>query len=297
MTDRRFRFVLVGLAANGLVPQRLEAVLAERRDLQARSDHRHVMALGTAIAALSDLDAETTPVAVGGDGTLSLMVQALHTLGRLDRPIGVLPFGTGNAFAYSQGLLPAARAVNALHSSSVRELDLMLTSHPDAPVAVTSLSTGVEARFIHGFARLRRWTRPVGVALAFGGALGAGRTRVSLQLDGETVLASGDWCIGAGLYNTRVYAFGHEVFPEADPADGLAEGVVFTTRRAYVRGLIRGISSGASRSGLIFRRWREARIETTGLLQIDGEIVGPSALNVTVARGALQILVPSFVSG
>jgi diacylglycerol kinase family enzyme len=292
VADRRFRFVLVGQAGNGTAARRLKKLLDQSPALVARSHTAHVHSLAAATHALADLDPETVPVAVGGDGTLSLMVQALHTIGALGRPVAFLPFGTGNAFAYPHGLLPLDGAIQALHARRTVALDLMITDHPGAPVAVMTLTTGIEAIFVRHFAAFRPWTRPAAIAYAFGRSLGAGRTRVTLEVDGASLIPPGTACIGAGLYNTRCYAFGQEVLPWADPGDGRAEAVAYLTRRAYVRGVLGGVRQDRSGPATVLRTWRTARIETEGILQIDGEVIEPKTLRVTLEAGALHLLVP-----
>jgi diacylglycerol kinase family enzyme len=292
VADRRFQFLLAGQAGNGMAARRLRALLDRSPALAARSQTAHVQSLGAASHALANLDPETVPVAAGGDGTLSLMVQALHTIGDLGRPIAFLPFGTGNAFAYPHGLLPSDRAIQALHARRTVALDLMITDHPGAPVAVMTLTTGIEAVFIRHFAAFRRWTRPAAIAYAFGRSLGARSTRVTLEVDGELLIPAGTACIGAGLYNTPCYAFGHEVLPWADPGDGQAEAVAYLTRRAYIRSLLGGVRQDPPDAATAVRSWRAARIETEDILQVDGEVIEPAALRVTLAPGALRLLVP-----
>src|SRR5918997_6236565 len=67
------------------------------------------------------------PVAAGGDGTVHLLVAALHARGELgSRAIGLVPLGTGNDFARTVGIpVAAAAAARVVLQGSPREMDLL----------------------------------------------------------------------------------------------------------------------------------------------------------------------------
>ena len=245
--------------------------------------------LAEAREALRGLAPEEIPVAVGGDGTVNLIVRALRAEGQGPRPFGVLPAGTGNAFAHSLGIRDTEQAMRTLRDGSVTSLDVLATGHPDAPVALVSLSAGFEARFLRHLAARRVPSRlwSAGVALA----LSAGRrcSGVRMTADGVELLAPGESFYSAGFYNLPRYAFGREVVPEADPRDGEAHAVVYEVSAAYWRTLGRGAAAALR---VRRRRFRQARIETAAPLQADGESVSGGAFDIRVERAAIRVLVP-----
>jgi diacylglycerol kinase family enzyme len=61
-------------------------------------------------------------IAVGGDGTVRTVATALLDAGR-DVPLGVVPWGTGNAFAYSLGVGTVEAALRAIRAGSYRRVE------------------------------------------------------------------------------------------------------------------------------------------------------------------------------
>jgi diacylglycerol kinase family enzyme len=248
-------------------------------------------AFGEARDALRGLSPEEIPVAVGGDGTVNLMVGALRAEGMGQRPFGVLPAGTGNAFAHSLGIRDTEQALWTLRNGSATPLDVLATGHPDAPVALVSLSAGFEARFLRQLAARRAPWRlwSAGVALA----LSAGRrcSGVRMTANGAELLAPGESFYSAGFYNMPRYAFGREVVPEADPRDGEAHAVVYEVPGAYWRTLGRGRGEAAA-PRVRQRRFRQARIESAEPLQVDGESVCAGNFDVRVEPAAIRVLAP-----
>ena len=86
------------------------------------------------------------PVAAGGDGTLHLLVAALHARGELaSRVIGLVPLGTGNDFARTVGIpLAAAAAARVVLQGSPHDMDL-LTDDADG-VVINAVHLGIGAR-------------------------------------------------------------------------------------------------------------------------------------------------------
>jgi diacylglycerol kinase family enzyme len=103
--------------ANPAAGKAQEEVLAEAVvALRALADVELVVPADTdELRAALELPGERQLVVLGGDGTLSACVTGLDALGRLgpDRPIGLVPLGTGNDVARALGLPlddPAAAA-------------------------------------------------------------------------------------------------------------------------------------------------------------------------------------------
>lgn len=239
-------------------------------------------------------DSDAVAVAVGGDGTANMVASAVVHEGA-SRAMGVLPFGTGNAFAHSLGLGTTESAVRALHGGRTRAIDVLRTDHGAMPLALVSVSCGFEARHIQRYTQLRRWTRPVAAAVALMTTAPRTSRGVCLMVDGQELAAADDAVYNAGIYNHRCYLGGRTVWPDADPGDGTAEAVVFRSARAYGRALMRGLrtaSPAASAGDPAWTRCTRAVFESDGPVQIDGETVACSRIGVEVDGGALLVLVP-----
>jgi len=81
--------------------------------------------------ALAEFDAV---VAAGGDGTVFEVVNGLYQHEKPARiPLGVLPIGTGNAFARDLGLAPGAwrEAIALIQKGHIRQVDVGHVSSPD----------------------------------------------------------------------------------------------------------------------------------------------------------------------
>lgn len=241
-----------------------------------------------ACSIVTALDPDTLPVAAGGDGTVALVAAALLRTERAG-DLGLLPLGTANLLARELGLADPHRALRAIDDGRARRVDVMRTSLGAHPVALVSISAGFEGRFLQRYARRRRLGRAV-AAVASLAALTGGNV-LSLTLDDDAVLSPPEPAFSAGLYNTRCYAGGLVLSPEADLTDGRGEAAIYPTASAYAAALGSALLRRHSpwESGKR-RRWRTARIESDGPLQIDGETVPAGSVSVWMQPGALSIL-------
>jgi diacylglycerol kinase family enzyme len=292
-TPHRLVFFANPGAREGRVLSRLRAVLKKIPALAEQSETICVRSGDEIRSALRQIRSDAIPVAVGGDGTINMLVRALREENMSARPVGVLPLGTGNAFAHAIGVGKIPRTLAALASREVRSLDLMATTHPEAPIALVSISVGFESKFLWHYANWRKWT-PFG-----GGLLSFFRTSVStcrgitLACDDTPFVTPDEGIYNAGLYNMPCYAFGRTVFPDADPADGLAYALACSSMWIYWKTLLQGYRQNqpATTSSPQARSWRKAYIETKHPVQIDGEVVAGGAFHVCIEPKALHVLV------
>src|SRR6185503_10669676 len=106
------------------------------------------------------------------------------------------------------------------------------------------ISAGFESRMLATVPRgfWRRWFGLVPALLRVGVRSWRG---IEVTLDGELFIDPAARVYNAGLYNLPYYGFGHLMWPDAEPADGVAEAVVCRSGRAYWRVLRRGLRTGA----------------------------------------------------
>jgi diacylglycerol kinase (ATP) len=201
------------LAAAGLTPRLLAA---PDRDAALAASLRAVESRPAAL------------VAVGGDGTVHLALQAVAGSGV---PLGVVPIGTGNDFAGATGLPTAPHQavealVAALTAGRTRTMDLARATPTGGgggePVwYATVLSAGLDAS-INERANRMRWPKgPSRYQLSILAEIAVLRPHdYTLVLDGERSELSA-MLIAVG--NTTSYGGGVPICPRADHADGLLD--------------------------------------------------------------------------
>jgi diacylglycerol kinase (ATP) len=287
-------FLLVNTGAReGRVLSRLNAALATAPAVHQRAHVIVANTLDEARASLYRLAEDDVPVAVGGDGTVNLVVSALRAEGYVDRPIGILPLGTGNAFAHALGIGTLPRALAALQLGVCRAVDVVrLEQHP-LSVAVASVSAGFEASALLGTEKRRSWSRATTFMRAAVGAALRVNDGVSIELDGQPFLSAADRVYNAGLYLLPCYGFGLRVLPDAKVDDGAGEAVVWLSGSGYWHSLRAGvpIDTPSHRSDIRVRRWRRARIALSGPLQVDGESTVGGVVDMTIEPGGLRVFV------
>jgi diacylglycerol kinase family enzyme len=293
--ERRFAFFVHPASGNGRAARRLKRALdcvsrskETTHPLVQRSRVVETRSLCETRAGIRSLGHDEIPVAAGGDGALQYLVRALRCEGLGSRLVAVLPLGTGNAFAHSIGLATLEEATLALDAGQARALDLMVTTNPETPVVVASLSVGFEAEFIRSWNRARLNGSLAGGLVALARAATARTAAPQLWLDGAPSPLTGSPVWSAGLYNISHYAFGKLAIPECNPSDGAAEAIVYRTAWSYVRALATG--NGSISRGVERRRWRMASVETSGPIQADGETLPGREVTVHVEPGGLRVI-------
>ena len=104
--------------------------------------------------------------------------------------MGILPLGTGNALCHSIGIAHPGKAAATLVHGQPRQLDLMTTTHPQAPISLLSISVGLESLVMSDFETWRRRSR------VLAGLVGCVRytlrrfSGVSIHADGEPTAAT-----------------------------------------------------------------------------------------------------------
>ncbi len=271
----------------------MQAILAKRPNLSARSSFMVLDSMDSLRARLSGLVEQEVPVAVGGDGTVNMLVRAMREEGLSRTPFAVIPLGTGNAFAHTIGIDHPRAAVEALEVGLPKPLSIMVTQRRDVPVVAVSLSAGFEARVLRRGHVLRSWRRyPVSIRALGANVLGT-ETGISLHVDGRPVVDPREAIYNAGVYNSPCYALGRVVFPGADSADDRADAVVHRTMRGYWRAIRHGIEADTpDRHGSVRHGCKAVRLESSNPIQFDGESAPGGVFECQVEPDAIQVLVP-----
>lgn len=236
-------------------------------------------------------------VAVGGDGTVHLGLQAVAGTGA---GFGVVPAGTGNDFAAGTGVpmdpMTAATAIAAaVCDGRAQAVDLARVTGGDGEVRWFGavLAAGFDA-VVNERANRMRWPRgPRRYDLAIVLEMARLRSRrYALELDGVDRSFTG---VLVAIGNCASYGGGLRICPDADPGDGMLDVVVAAAplgRTALTRlkpRLRRGTHLADPR--VTAYRAREIKIGTNDIIAYaDGERIAPLPLTIECAPGALRLL-------
>ncbi|MFG1924806.1 diacylglycerol kinase family protein [Cryptosporangium sp. NPDC048952] len=276
----------------------------------------------SAVSAAVEADALGV-VAVGGDGTAHLALQAVAGT---QVPLGLVPLGTGNDLADAVGVpknpIAAARAILAdLANSRQLAIDAVQVERvraagdsADAEPAVGGqaggpppdhvpphggkawyaaiLSVGFDSA-VNARANRMRWPRgPRRYDLAILAELARLRTyQLTLDLDGTTVETP---ALLAAIGNTRSYGGGMRMCPSADPTDGLLDVTIVepVSRLELIRVKPR-LYSGTHVDHPAVRTYRASQIQIDApgaAVFADGELQGSLPLRLTAVPGALRLI-------
>lgn len=295
MSPRRFAFLVNPRAGAGRSVHRLEQLLGRRPLLAESSMVRTAGTLEETAGWLERLAPGTVPVAAGGDGTLNLLVRATRLARCPGMTLGLLPLGTGNAVAHSLGFGRVEAAATVLHLGQARPLDLFVTTHPGAPLAIASISVGFEAHVMTQVSRFQTWRRLWGGVTGLAQAAMRMTEGVTIRLDGHRWLEPDRVFFTAGLYNLRRYAFGRLVFPEAALDDGRGEAMLYDSGGEYLAMLRRSIGveqAALSTAARASRPFIRASVAGAEAIQFDGESIAGADFEVEVEPGAWRLLAP-----
>ncbi|GEK79671.1 YegS/Rv2252/BmrU family lipid kinase [Agrococcus baldri] len=276
-----------------------DAVVARLRELGAEV----LVSVGSSVEQSRQLAAAAVAarpaalVIIGGDGTLSTLLDALVGCGV---PIALVPAGTGNDFARAIGVpigpSHAAEAAALALQGRPRPIDVGRVETADAAAHfLTVVAMGFDARVSDRTNRLR-WPR--------------GRARYYLALlielarlrpvpfrvavDDGPARARPGTLIAIG--NTGSYGGGMPICPDSLPDDGQLDVThVGPLSRIRLLRLFPLLLAGRhlERPEATALRATSVRVEAPGLVvYADGERIGTGSATVTVRPGALTMLVP-----
>jgi len=236
-------------------------------------------------------------VAIGGDGSLHALVNALYRRGELDSTVvGLVPLGTGNDFARGVGLsLEVEEAARQHLSGEVRRVDVIIDDRDTVVVNAVHVGVGADAA-----REAESWKARLGRLGYVIGALKAGMTAPGLALDvrvdRERLPASGK-VLQLAVGNGAFVGGGTELAPGARPFDGLLDIVVShaqapVARLGYALRLRRG--THPERDDVV--TVRGSSVTASGdefWCNADGELSGPyRSASWWVRPAALSMVLP-----
>lgn len=270
--------VVTNAAAGSTDDERVDAALAV---LRAAADVRvDTCADPGDLDRLLDGLGDRTLVLAGGDGSVHTAVATLHRRGELspDRPLALLPLGTGNDLARNLGIpLEPMRAARLLVDGRTHDLDLLVDD--DGGVVLNAVHAGVGATAATYARRFKPYLKaaafPLGAVIAGAHARG---WRLRVEADGR--LVTEDKLLMVALSNAPGIAGGTaRLAPDAAPDDGrlrlvtcAATGPIARVRYAL------SLRDGAHRHRDDVLHVAATTVTVSGeafLTNGDGEIAGP----------------------
>jgi YegS/Rv2252/BmrU family lipid kinase len=247
-------------------------------------------ARGHAPRLLAEARAADLVVAVGGDGTLSEVLQGLPSAAT---PVGLLPCGTANVLAHALRLpCDPEGAARAFVRARVRPLDVARVGGRYAHLVVGVGLDGCAVREVEA-----RRRGPIRKSAYIGATLRALRryrpVPLAVTLDGRRLERP------YGLVwvaNTPRYADLLRIARDARLDDGLWEVYLFPSgsvpeiARACVRGFVAHLPGGA----VTMQRARSVRIEAPEPVpyQVDGDLGGETPVELELLAERFRIVVP-----
>lgn len=232
-------------------------------------------------------------IAVGGDGVVSLALQALAGTAV---PLGVVAAGTGNDFARSMGLpvrepeRAGRLAADALKEGRIREIDL---GRAGDTWYGTVLCSGFDSRVNDRGNRMRLPLGRFKYDLAILAELAAFRPfPYRITLDGGRVIETEATLVAVG--NGSSYGGGMRICADAEPDDGLFDvTVVGDCGRGTLLKVFPQVYKGThlSHPKVTVHRAAEVTLESAALTAYaDGERLGPLPVTARCVPGALRLL-------
>lgn len=237
-------------------------------------------------------------IAGGGDGTVTAVAQgAVRSEAKI--PIAILALGTGNGLARVLGLpLEPDEALAASASGRAVSLDVVEVTSHDA-ISLLFCGAGVDA-VINAEADRESKDR-LGIfayiSAAFVAARETRRRHVTITIDGRTLHTRAHSVVAFNA--TRLELLGLQLGPDATPHDGRMDVAILRTPGVFavLRKALRLMDRSASRTELTPAK--RLRVETQPPLpvQVDGDPIGDTPLELTVLPGAVSFIAPSEYEG
>lgn len=241
-------------------------------------------------------------LAMGGDGTFQSLVNA--SFGS-DVLLGVLPIGGGNDFASALGLpSDPAEAAEAMLCGKPRYADLARVRTADGRIRLYAGGGGIgldaEAARHAGGAYRHLPGRLRYIAAALHALAGYVPLNVRVDFPESDIPSFEGKALLAAVLNSPTYGAGVRLAPGAAVDDGWLHVVLIEelSKLGVLSLLPRLMGSGELRTSRV-KRWRAQRVKLTTnrpcLFHGDGEILGPTPVEIEIVPKAVRVLAPAPV--
>lgn len=231
-------------------------------------------------------------IAVGGDGTVT---EALTAIGNTETPIAILPGGSTNVIAKEHGIPDEPRDLARLifDKHSVRTIDAALCN---GRIFLHMAGAGFDSRiFDHANPDLKRRVGWFAYLPSAAQSLRLPPARFHVETESAAFELTSPMVLvanGAGIIRPSLY-----VFPGISSQDGWLDviAVTATDAPAIMGVLARFASRSMDRSPhILHTRARTIRIESEPRMpvQVDGDVVGSTPVDIEVLPSRARLLVP-----
>jgi YegS/Rv2252/BmrU family lipid kinase len=229
-------------------------------------------------------------VACGGDGTVN---EVVNGLAGGETALAVLRGGMGDVFAKEAGISKSAeRALPRLLAGKRKRFDLGMAGER---YFLLMAGVGFDAEVVRSVpdAAKKRWGSSSYLLWGLRRLAYYKPKRVSMRFDGLAADMDLYWLLAG---NTRSYGGILDITSEARVDDGCLDAYAFAGGSALwlAKTAVRlGLRRLDGASGVTFRRLRRVQVETPGLpVQVDGEYIGETPVELSVAPSSLDVLLP-----
>jgi YegS/Rv2252/BmrU family lipid kinase len=253
-----------------------------------------------------------TIIAVGGDGTISEVVNGLFENEQMisrEVTLGIIPHGTSSDFRRILNLpVDSEKAAAVIQNGETRMVDVLLVRYTrmDGTPAfryclnVTSFGMGGAVA-----ARVNRSSKPLGGKIAFitatvRTALGFSGIPVRLELDDSQIIEAG--ITNVAICNGQYHGAGMWISPRASIDDGMIDVTVI--RHVSLFDLVKSLPilyNGRIYSHPKIEAHRVKRVKADSkepaLIEIDGEPLGRLPIETSILPKTLRLLTPSARAG
>ena len=238
---------------------------------------------------LTDVDGV---VVIGGDGTIHEAINGLIKSGKhYYLPMGVIPAGSGNAYASDLNINDLDQAINALIKFEIKKIDIMEINHRDGTsYSANILGWGMAARVNKIAEKLRflggiRYTIASIICIIF-----LKPERMDFNIDDIVIKAKGLLFLALNTVHTGK---GMKMAPNAEMDDGLLDIILFkNATRLNIFRIFMKIYNGEHIycEGVEYIQAKQFSINTSNdSLNIDGENMGYSPVKVRLLSNKLKI--------
>lgn len=250
---------------------------------------------GTALVREADLAGYDGIIAAGGDGTLFEVINGLFAhAGRPDLPLGVLPVGTGNAFARELELQPNQweAALRIIQQGHTRRVDVGQYTTPDGVGHFLNiLGFGFVSAANRTSRRFKALGNPAYTLAVLVEMLRLKHTPLTLRIDGQRLDHDN---VFVEISNTRYTGTTFLMAPQAEVDDGLLDVTLVgpLTRRRLLR-LFPTIYDGSHVDAPEVTTYRARQIDIiaseSDTFSPDGELLEAPLLSVACLPRAVSV--------
>jgi diacylglycerol kinase (ATP) len=233
-------------------------------------------------------------IAVGGDGTLSLLLNGLRDPG--DAAVAVVPAGSGNDFAAALGMPDARAALDALAVGAIRRIDLGIVN---GRRFANCVGMGLDAEVGSLAFRLRSRGYPAGPSYYAAALIGLFLVKpvgITIESDGKRRRFDDGVMVTAG--NGPLYGGGFRGAPHALLDDGAFDVYAFSNVKGVLRrmALMRRIRAGTHPADPNVTSIRTGSLvvefDREVAMHVDGETTSVTRAEIGIEPGVLQVIAP-----